>query len=201
MLGGGGMCFGQQARPKQVGQLARIPSVRLDPLSGLLGDQRRCDHHVAKAQCDQASPKSKTQRARFIAALDRTRRSLLEMPGESPEPIRMDHGKNGTPGGTREPASLACAAKRSLAANPRPSGSKNHARVRRNGDLRSRPGTEWHTAAQSGREYGPNGPIRPLGTQARRRESNSAAGSVSPRKEGSSGEFVGEIERFERPRG
>ena len=34
---------------------------------------------------------------------------------------------NGTPGGIREPASLACATKRSLVATPRPSGSKRDA--------------------------------------------------------------------------
>jgi hypothetical protein len=52
----------------------------------------------------------------------------------------------GAPGGIREPASLACAAKRSLAANPRPSGSKKNPNPRKIHNLRS---SDRHMAAYS----------------------------------------------------
>ena len=70
----------------------------------------------------------------------------------------MDREFNGTPGGLREPVSLACATKRSLVANPRPSDVKPVAKVRRNGEIET---AVRHRAAWSGSGDAPGGPIRP----------------------------------------
>ena len=80
---------------------------------------------------------------------------------------------NGTPGGIRTPIARFAHTRHSLIARDSPSGSKNHARMRKINDLRDRRGTERRTAAWSGRIDGPDGRIRPSISCRLSRDSNS----------------------------
>ena len=79
----------QQPRAEQLGQLARVAAIGLDPLARLARDQRRRNHLARHARRRQLALQRVATRPGFITRLHRARCLPLELPDQPPHGGRL----------------------------------------------------------------------------------------------------------------